>query len=180
MIPSEQSPPADEDSVTHLVADWARERPDLDPLPIGVFARIHRLSSHLNNRTRGWLEAEGLTWEAFSLIATLRRQGPPYEMRPTEILRESLLTSGAVTNRIDKVEKMGLVERRADLVDGRASLVRLTKKGLDAANAAIEVHQAHLWEILGLLGADDLHKLDLMLARTLTLVEASGAARDEA
>lgn len=179
MTPSEHSGPAEEDSVTHLVADWARQRPDLDPLPIGVFARIHRLSSHLHNRTRGWLEAEGLTWEAFSLIATLRRQGPPYEMRPTDILRESLLTSGAVTNRIDKVEKMGLVERRADPEDGRASLVRLTGKGFEAANAAIEVHQEQLSDILGVLGADDLCRLDSMLARTLALVEASGGARDQ-
>ncbi|MGI1664210.1 MarR family winged helix-turn-helix transcriptional regulator [Palleronia sp. KMU-117] len=180
MIPSELSRPDPEDSVTHLVADWARERPDFDPLPIGVFARIHRLSSHLSNRTKGWLEAEGLTWEAFSLIATLRRQGPPYEMRPTDILRESLLTSGAVTNRIDRVEQMGLVERRADLEDGRASLVRLTKKGLDAANAAIEVHQAHLWEVFGVLGGDELRALDAMLARTLALMEASGGGRDDA
>lgn len=174
MIPVELPEPALEDSVTHLVADWARERPDLDPLPIGVFARLHRLSSRLHTRTRDWLEAEGLTWESFSLIATLRRQGAPYEMRPTDILRESLLTSGAVTNRIDKVEKMGLVVRRPDPADGRASLVRLTDKGFDAANAAIAVHQAHLREVLGVLGAEGLEELDSILGRTLALIEASG------
>ena len=174
MTPIELESPVGEDSVAHLVADWARERPDLDALPIGVFARLHRLSNRLHARTREWLEAEGLTWEAFSLIATLRRQGAPYEMRPTDILRESLLTSGAVTNRIDKVEKMGLVVRRPDPEDGRASLVRLTEKGFEAANAAIAVHQAHLREVLGVLGVERLEELDSMLARTLALVEASG------
>lgn len=183
MTTPEARDPRREDSVTHLVEDWIRERPDFDPLPIAVFARIHRLSSHLNQHTRGWLEAEGLTWEAFSLIVTLRRQGPPYALRPTEILRESLLTSGAVTNRIDRVEAMGLVERRPALEDGRAIFVRLTDEGLRKANHAISIHVAQLERLFGPVAADDLRLLDGLLAQILATVEhddgEGGDAGDE-
>lgn len=168
--------PAMEDSVTHLVADWKREYPEFDTLPIGVLARIHRLSNHLGQATRRWLDAEGLTWEAFSLIVTLRRQGAPYALRPTDILRESLLTSGAVSNRIDRVEKLGLVERRPSPDDGRATIVQLTPEGLRAADAAIQVHVAHLQEIFGPVGVSELMKLDALLARTLSGLEAAAEA----
>jgi len=85
------------DSVEHLLQEWRRERPELDPAPIGVQGRVVRLSAHLLRAAEDYLNPLDLGWEAFSLIVTLRRSGKPYEMRPTDILRESLLTSGAVT-----------------------------------------------------------------------------------
>jgi len=163
-----------EDSVAHLVADWRRERPDFDATPIGVLARLLRLSAQLNQLSREWLDSEGLSWEAFSLIVTLRRQGSPYELRPTDILRESLLTSGAVTNRIDRVEAMGLVERIPDPRDRRAIAVRLTAEGLQKADAAIAAHVAHLAQLFSPLGDDALKELDTLLSLMLATIEGAG------
>lgn len=163
-----------EDSVAHLVADWRRERPDFDATPIAILARLLRLSAQLSQLSRGWLESEGLSWEAFSLIVTLRRQGSPYELRPTDILRESLLTSGAVTNRIDRVEALGLVERIPDSADRRAITVRLTPEGLQKADAAITAHVAHLAQLLSPVGEDALGQLDALLSCTLAAIEHAG------
>jgi DNA-binding MarR family transcriptional regulator len=169
-----------EDSVAHLVADWRRERPDFDATPIGVLARLLRLSAQLNHLSREWLETDGLSWEAFSLIVTLRRQGSPYALRPTDILRESLLTSGAVTNRIDRVEAMGLVERIPDPRDRRAITVRLTPEGLQKADAAIAAHVTHLAQLFAPVGDEALKELDTLLSLTLATIERAGTAgRDD-
>src|SRR4051812_20415205 len=85
---------AGSDSVERMLYQWRRERPELDASPLGIQGRVLRLSAHLSRRIEEWLGPLGLSWEAFSLIVTLRRSGKPYEMRPTDILRESLLTSG--------------------------------------------------------------------------------------
>ncbi len=91
------------DCIDELIAEWGRERPDLDPWPLEILGRIQRLSTHLSRIAEQRLQAIGLTWETFSLIVTLRRAGPPYALRPTDIYRKSLLTSGTITNRIDNV-----------------------------------------------------------------------------
>jgi DNA-binding MarR family transcriptional regulator len=168
------------DSVDHILAEWATVRPDLDPLPIAIFARLLRVSGELGQSARSWLAEEGLTWEAFSLIVTLRRQGPPFAMRPGRILEESLLTSGAVTNRIDRVEKMGLVERCADPDDRRAVIVRLTSAGLARADAAIVRHTKELAVLLAPVDADALKHLDMLLSRVLAVLEDRGRMSDDA
>jgi DNA-binding MarR family transcriptional regulator len=165
-------PPAmPEDSVAHLLRDWSRERPDLDTWPIAIFARILRLSARLQQMSADWLTAEGLTWEAFSLIVTLRRQGAPHELRPTDMMRESLLTSGAVTNRIDRVVALGLVERRPDPADRRGVVVCLTPAGIARADSAIRAHADHLAHVLADLPTEDRDALSTLLARALHLAE---------
>ncbi|WP_191090121.1 MarR family winged helix-turn-helix transcriptional regulator [Histidinibacterium aquaticum] len=171
--------PTTEDSVSHIVREWRRERPDFDAGPIGVFARILRLSGALSQRTKAWLDEEGLSWEAFSLIVTLRRQGAPYRMRPSSIIRESLLTSGAVTNRIDRVEKLGLVERAPDPDDRRAVSVQLTEAGLEKADAAIAAHVSHLHEVLEPLGEEQLEDLDRLLTAALSMIETENGSADQ-
>lgn len=163
--------PLPEDSVVHLLRDWARESPDLDTWPIAIFARILRLSARLQQMSADWLSAEGLTWEAFSLIVTLRRQGAPYELRPSDMMRESLLTSGAVTNRIDRVAALGLVERRPDPVDRRGVVVRLTPAGIARADSAIRAHADHLARVLSDLPSGDRSELSALLSRALHLAE---------
>src|SRR6188768_1549710 len=112
---------AGSDSVERMLDEWRRERPELNASPLGIQGRVVRLSGHLLRRVDEWLGPLGLSWEAFSLIVTLRRSGKPYKMRPTDILRESLLTSGAITNRIDRVAEMGLVKRYPDPDDRRVT-----------------------------------------------------------
>ena len=163
--------PANTDSITAFIADWQRERPDLDPWPLGIFGRTSRIVSHFLKRADSWLSPLGLSWETFSLIAALRRSGKPYELNPTELQRQSLLTSGAMTNRINRVEALGLVERRPDSNDGRGVIVRLTPAGRALADKAIAVHFSQSANVLGTLNAREREQLHQLLAKLLNSLE---------
>lgn len=168
--------PANTDSITAFIADWQRERPDLDPWPLGIFGRSSRIDAHFLKRADSWLSQLGLSWETFSLIAALRRSGKPYELNPTELQRQSLLTSGAMTNRIDRVEALGLVERRPDTNDRRGVIVRLTPAGRALADKAITVHFSQSAEVLGTLNRREREQLDQLLAKLLNSLENAPAA----
>ncbi|MFL9825525.1 MarR family winged helix-turn-helix transcriptional regulator [Rhodoplanes sp. SY1] len=166
------------DSVAKLLAEWRRERPDLDPSPIGIQGRVMRLAAHFLRRSEGWLVPLGLSWEAFSLIVTLRRSGKPYELRPTDLLAESLLTSGAITNRIDKVEALGLVERRPDPRDRRGAIIRLTPAGKRLADRAIADHVGGVDGLLEALSGAEQRQLAALLTKLLAATEQRvGGAR---
>lgn len=168
--------PANTDSITTFIADWRRERPDLDPWPLGIFGRTSRINSHFLKRADTWLSPLGLSWETFSLIAALRRSGKPYELNPTELQRQSLLTSGAMTNRIDRVETLGLVERRPDTHDRRGVIVRLTPAGRALADKAIAVHFSQTAQVLGTLNTRERQQLDELLTKLLNSLENPPAA----
>lgn len=159
------------DSVEHLLSEWRRERPELDPSPIGIQGRIVRLSARLLRQIEGWLAPLDLGWEAFSLIVTLRRSGKPYELRPTDLLRESLLTSGAITNRIDRVEQKGLIERRPDAADRRSYIIRLTPAGKRLADKAIATHLAETDKLLDALSPRERRQLAGLLSKLLGSLE---------
>ena len=159
------------DSIARFISDWQRERPDLDPWPLGIIGRTSRIFSYFLRRADTWLSPLGLSWETFSLIAALRRSGKPYELNPTELQRQSLLTSGAMTNRIDRVEALGLVERRADPADRRGVLVRLTPAGRALADKAIAVHFKATAEVLDVLTAREAAQMDALLAKLLLSLE---------
>jgi DNA-binding MarR family transcriptional regulator len=159
------------DSVQRMLADWERERPDLNSSPFAIQGRIMRLSAHLLRQTESWLAPMGLSWEAFSVIVTLRRSGKPYELRPTDLLRESLLTSGAITNRIDRVEKLGLVERRADADDRRSFIIRLTPAGKRLADRSIARHFAAVDDLLDALDSRERDDLARLLSKLLASLE---------
>jgi DNA-binding MarR family transcriptional regulator len=161
----------EKDSVDALVAEWRRERPDLDPSPVAILGRLHRISARLQRRVEAWLEPLDLTWESFSLILTLRRFGPPFALRPTDLYRESLLTSGAITNRIDRVEERGLVRRRPDPQDGRVVVVQLTAAGRRLADRATAIHFRALAETFEDLSAQECTQLNASLARLLAVLE---------
>lgn len=169
--------PANTDSIAAFISDWQRERPDLDPWPLGIFGRTSRVDSHFLKRADGWLSPLGLSWETFSLIAALRRSGKPYELNPTELQRQSLLTSGAMTNRIDRVETLGLVERRPDTADRRGVIVRLTPAGRALADKAIAVHFSRSAEVLGALNVRERGQLEELLAKLLNSLEKVPIAR---
>ena len=159
------------DSISTLLEEWRRERPDLDCSPFGVFGRIWRLSANLSATSGKWLAPLGLNFESFSLIVTLRRSGPPFQLNPTALYRESLLSSGAITNRIDRVEALGLVKRLPDPNDRRGTIVRLTRKGCTLADRAIEVHFGCLAECLSDLAPGERSDLAALLGKLLASVE---------
>ena len=97
------APSSNMDSVERLLAEWRREAPGLTVWPLGILARVLRLSQLLVRRSEGWLRPFDLTWESFSVIVTLRRAGKPFALRPTDLYRESLLSSAAVTSRASRV-----------------------------------------------------------------------------
>jgi len=125
------------DEVDDLVAAWQAERPDLDVQPMQVLSRISRLARHLDRERRSAFAAHDLeTWE-FDVLSALRRQGAPYELSPGALLRATLVTSGTMTNRIDRLEEAGLVSRRPDPQDKRGVLVTLTQAGQSRVDAAL-------------------------------------------
>ncbi len=124
------------DEVDDLVEAWARERSDLDLGPVAVFSRISRLAHHVDRARRQAFTAHDIeSWE-FDVLAALRRAGQPYELSPGRLLRETLVTSGTMTNRVDRLATRGLVERHPDPSDRRGVLVRLTPEGKDAVDGA--------------------------------------------
>jgi DNA-binding MarR family transcriptional regulator len=125
------------DEVDDLVAAWRAERPDLDVQPLQVLSRISRLARHLDRARRSAFAAHGLESWAFDVLSALRRQGPPYQLSPGALLRATLVTSGTMTNRIDRLAEAGLVRRRPDPQDKRGVLVVLTTEGRDRVDAAL-------------------------------------------
>ena len=126
------------DEVDELVEAWGRERSDLDLGPLEVFSRISRLARHLDLARRDAFTAHDIeSWE-FDVLAALRRAGEPYELSPGRLLRETLVTSGTMTNRVDRLAGRGLVERLPDPNDRRGVIVRLTAEGKAAVDGAFE------------------------------------------
>lgn len=161
------------DAIDMLVAEWRQQRPDLDASPVAILGRLHRISARLQRRVDAWLTPLDLSWESFSVILTLRRSGPPFALRPTDLYRESLLTSGAITNRIARVEKQGLVRRRRDPRDGRAFVVQLTPRGRQLADRATTIHFRALAETFGALSDRDSTQLNAALTRLLAVLETT-------
>ena len=157
------------DQVDRIVEAWRRERPDLDTDPMQVLSRVSRLAHHLDKRRReafARVQAHGAgleLWE-FDVLAALRRAGPPYELSPSELLAETLVTSGTMTTRVEKLAARGLVERlRRETGDRRGVRVVLTPQGRRAADAALESLLDHEHELLaGLSRADQLQLADLL------------------
>ena len=126
------------DEVDDLVAAWRAQRPDLDVEPLQVLSRISRLARHLDIARRGAFADHGLeSWE-FDVLSALRRQGPPFQLTPGALLRATLVTSGTMTNRIDRLAAADLVRREPDPSDKRGVLVTLTDRGLARVDAALD------------------------------------------
>ena len=129
-------PPA-HDEVDRIVDAWARERPDLDFSPLQVLSRVGRLSRHLERARRAAFAASDLeSWE-FDVLSALRRAGTPYQLSPKALLQQTLVSSGTMTNRIDRLVERELVERRTDPNDGRGILVVMSARGQERADRAI-------------------------------------------
>jgi DNA-binding MarR family transcriptional regulator len=155
------------DRIDHILAQWKRERPDLDTQPMGIVGRIQRAASALRPLLDQMHEESGLQGDSFDVLASLRRSGPPYQLTPTELYREMMLTSGAMTNRIDKLEAAGLVARRPDPNDRRGTLVRLTSKGKALIDTATTKHVANERRLMSALTIREQQQLTDLLRKLL-------------
>lgn len=164
------------DEVDDLVDAWARERADLDLEPVAVFSRISRLSRHLDLARRRAFAAHDIeSWE-FDVLAALRRAGSPYELSPGRLIRETLVTSGTMTNRVDRLAARGLVERTPDPEDRRGVIVRLTPEGAACVDGAFEALLDAERDLLAGLPSRDQARLAVLL-RTLLAPFAGGPPR---
>ena len=117
------------DGVDAIIEQWQRERPELDHSPIGVVGRISRLARAIEDRLEPVYRAHGLEPGWHDVLATLRRSGPDYRLRPTDLTNATMLTSSGMTKRLDKLEAAGLVAREPDPGDRRGTLITLTAAG---------------------------------------------------
>ena len=169
------SPPV-QDEVDGLVAGWRAERPDLDVRPLQVLSRVSRLARHLDRARRAAFAAHQLeTWE-FDVLSALRRQGPPYQLSPGALLRATLVTSGTMTNRIDRLAAAGLVRRHRDPQDKRGVLVTLTARGREVADAALADLLRRERKLLTGLSAAEQQQLAGLLRVLLAPFDAAEAA----
>jgi DNA-binding MarR family transcriptional regulator len=132
-----------EDEVDRIVARWKRVRPDLDTSPAEVLQRITRAFGLQSMSFNSVFARYGLTWGEHLVLAALRRAGPPYRMNPTTLFNAMVLSSGAMTNRLDRLEEMGLIRRLPDPNDRRGRLVELTPKGLKLVDESVAAHFAN-------------------------------------
>jgi DNA-binding MarR family transcriptional regulator len=137
------------DRAAKAIEQWKRERPDLDVSPMGVLGRLNEASSLIaRDRLAPLFARFGLQAGEFDVLATLRRSGAPYELTPTALYEATMVTSGAMTNRLDRLEKAGLTLRGPHPNDRRGIVVRLTEKGLALIDEAVTAHVANEHEIL--------------------------------
>ncbi len=159
------------DEVDGIVASWRRERPDLPTEPLEVLSRVVRVAQRLDEGRRSAFQAHDLQLWEFDVLSALRRSGEPYQLSPGRLMRLNHVTSGTMTNRVDRLQARGLVARRTDPADGRGVLVRLTPVGRDVVDAALADLLA--WEegLLAALDADDRAELATLLRRLLLAVD---------
>ena len=153
------------DEVDRIVDAWLRERPDLDFSPLQVLSRVGRLSKHLDRARRTAFGESGLeSWE-FDVLSALRRAGAPYQLSPKSLLQQTLVSSGTMTNRIDRLVERGLVERHTDPNDGRGILVVMTALGRERVDTAISTLLASESELLDALSPADRDRLAGLLRK---------------
>jgi DNA-binding MarR family transcriptional regulator len=156
-----------EDEIDRIVAQWRRVRPDLEPSPTYTLQRIVRADLLQTASFTEVFARFGMTWGEYLVLAALRRAGPPYRMNPTTLFNSVVLSSGAMTNRLDRLAEMGLVRRLPDPNDRRGRLVELTVKGRELVDKAATVHLANEERLLGGMSATDRTKLADLLRKLL-------------
>jgi DNA-binding MarR family transcriptional regulator len=156
---------AERDGVDLIIEQWRRERPDLDPEPIGIIGRISRLARELEQELELGYREHGLEAGWHDVLATLRRHGPPYQLRPSEFSSALMLTSSGTTKRLDRLEQAGLITRAPDPADRRGVVITLTAKGLELIDAVSEAHLANEARLLEALTAADRRRLADLLRR---------------
>ena len=159
------------DRVARIQAEWAAERPDLDVSPQGIIGRLHRLAGYLTGELLPVYERHGLGEGEFDVLATLRRAGAPYERAPGELAEHTMVTTGAMTKRLDRLVEARLVERRTADEDGRRRIVALTPAGLALIDVAFAEHMVNERRLVDELTGEDRAALEGILQRWLAIYE---------
>jgi DNA-binding MarR family transcriptional regulator len=162
---------AEADEVDRLVDAWRRERPDLDVEPMHVLSRVTRLARHLDRARRQAFADHELETSEFDVLAALRRSGPPYELSPGQLLRETMVTSGTMTNRVDRLESKDLVDRLPAPGDRRGVRVRLTERGLQTVDDALGQLLDHERSLLAGLREADRQRLGDLLRKLVAPID---------
>ncbi len=160
------------DAIDAVVAAWGRERPDLDLAAIGVAGRLGRLSLVLGPAQERVFGKHGLQRGEFDVLAALRRSGPPYTLTPSELSSTLMLSRAGMTNRLDRLETAGFVERTLDPHDRRSFRIRLTDRGYETVDAAMTEHTANVSQLLSSLQGGELGILDDVLRKLLRMLES--------
>lgn len=169
------------DRVARIQAEWARERPDLDAGPQGVIGRLHRLAGRLTGELVAVYRKHGLAEGDFDVLAALRRAGAPYERSAGELAEWTMITTGGMTKRLDRLEKAGLTTRRPSDTDARGRIVALTARGREVIDAAVTEHMANERRLLDLVPERDRQRLETVLAAWLAQFEEPlGSTGDDA
>jgi DNA-binding MarR family transcriptional regulator len=164
----------EKDAVDRIVAQWARERPELDTGPMAVIGRLHRLADLLEGELRTVFASAGLGNGDFDVLASLRRSGEPYRLSPGALSATTMVTSGAVTKRVDRLEQKGLVKRSVSDADGRGREIELTPRGKALTDAIVVDHWANEDRLLASLDATEREQLVGLLRKLLLSVEGPG------
>ncbi|WP_058045212.1 MarR family winged helix-turn-helix transcriptional regulator [Streptomyces roseifaciens] len=163
------------DHVDRVLEQWAVQRPDLDVSPMAVLGRLKRLSRLVDAETGRTFNAHGLDAASFDVLATLRRSDAPHRLTPAELMRASMVTSGAITQRLDRLEARGLVSRSPSASDGRSVVVALTDAGRALIDEALPDHVA---TSAGLLAALTKEERDMIATTLRSLLESLGDGKD--
>ncbi len=173
--PGDEGPPRLSDSVDRLIAEWGRARPDLDVSPIGVVTRLARVRAHIDAELEALFAQHGLGGPAFAVLATLTRLGEAGGVPQRRLMDELALTSGTISVRIDRLVEEGLVERRPDAADRRATLVAMTPRGRELIERIIPAHLDNERRMLAALTDAERDTLADLLRRLLVEFEGAGA-----
>ncbi|MGV9345602.1 MarR family winged helix-turn-helix transcriptional regulator [Streptomyces spiralis] len=156
------------DRVARIQADWRRERPDIDITPQGVIGRLHRLADRLTAELCLVYGRYGLGEGEFDVLCALRRAGEPFERAPGELAAHTMVTTGAMTKRIDRLERAGLVTRRRSDDDQRGRIVALTGPGRELIDRAFTDHMRNERRLLDLLTSTEAETLEALLTTWLS------------
>lgn len=161
------------DAVDTILAQWQRERPDLETRVMGPFGRLKRCTILIQRRLERTFSAFGMTAWEFDVLATLRRSGAPYCLTPTSLFSTMMITSGTMTHRLQRLEASGWVQRMANEQDARSMLVQLTPEGFALIDRAVEAHVDNEQDILSRLPTEAVENLDTILSLWLSALEGT-------
>ncbi len=161
------------DHVDRIIAQWEAARPDLDVGTMGPTGRLARLSQHLSREHAAVFLKHDLNMASFDVLATLRRSGPPFALTPKALMASTMVTSGTMTNRLDRLEHAGFITRTPDPEDGRGFIIQLPDQGFALIDRAVTDHVANQAALIEVLSKEERNQLDALLKKWLSGFEPS-------